>query len=68
MGVVSNKKILSLNDMNDIKIAEKITKKKFQNDNKIYDIFSSLKKKLMHLLEEINKVAVPRGIEPSFHG
>ena len=46
MGIVSNKKILSLNDMNDIKIAEKITKKKFQNDNKIYDIFSSLREKI----------------------
>ena len=46
MGVVSNKKILSLDDMNDIKIAEKITKKKFQNDNKIYDIFSSLREKI----------------------
>ena len=46
MGIVSNKKILSLNDINDIKIAEKITKKKFQNDNKIYDIFSSLREKI----------------------
>ena len=46
MGIVSNKKFLNLNDMNDIKIAEKITKKKFAQDNKIYDILSSLREKI----------------------
>jgi outer membrane protein assembly factor BamE (lipoprotein component of BamABCDE complex) len=46
MGIVSNKKFLNLNDMKDIKIAEKITKKKFAQDNKIYDILSSLREKI----------------------
>ena len=46
MGLVSDKKILNLNDMNDIKIAEKITKKKFSQDNKIYDVLSSLREKI----------------------
>ena len=46
MGIVSNKKILNIKDMNDIQIAEKITRKKFENDNKIYDIFSSLREKI----------------------
>ena len=32
--------------MNDIKIAEKVTNKKFKNDNKIYDILSTLRNKL----------------------
>ncbi len=46
MGIVSNKKFLRLDDMNDIKIAEKVTNKKFKNDNKIYDILSTLRNKL----------------------
>ena len=46
MGLVSSKKFLKLEDMNDIKIAEKVTNKKFKNDNKIYDILSTLRNKL----------------------
>ena len=46
MGLVSSKKFLKLNDMNDIKIAEKETNKRFKNDNKIYDILSTLRNKL----------------------
>ncbi len=46
MGIVSNKEILNIKDMNDIQIAEKITRKKFENENKIYDIFSSLREKI----------------------
>ncbi len=46
MGLVSNKKFLNLESMNDIKIAEKITGKKFSQDNKIYDILSSLREKI----------------------
>ena len=46
MGLVSSKKFLKLEDMNDIKIAEKMTKKKFKNDNKLYDALSTLRNKL----------------------
>ena len=46
MGLVSSKRFLKLEDMNDIKIAEKVTNKKFKNDNKIYDILSTLRNKI----------------------
>ena len=46
MGLVSNKKILDLNNMNYIKIAEKITKKKFGQDNAIYNIMTTLREKI----------------------
>ena len=46
MGLVSEKKLLNLNDMKNIKIAEKITKKKFEQDNKLYNIFSTLREKI----------------------
>ena len=46
MGLVSSKKFLKLEDMNDIKIAEKVTNKKFKNDNRIYDILSTLRNKI----------------------
>ena len=46
MGLVSSKKLLRLQDMNDIKIAEKVTKKKFRTDNKIYDMLTTVRDKL----------------------
>ena len=46
MGLVSNKDFLKLEKMNDIKIAEKITEKKFGQNNKVYDILSSVREKL----------------------
>tara|TARA_A100000164_G_C21274433_1_gene481674 strand:+ start:38 stop:484 length:447 start_codon:yes stop_codon:yes gene_type:complete len=46
MGLVSSKKFLKLEDMNDIKIAEKMTNKKFKNDNKLYNALSTLRNKL----------------------
>ena len=46
MGLVSSKKFLKLEDMNDIKIAEKMTYKKFKNENKLHDILSTLRNKL----------------------
>ncbi len=46
MGLVASKKLLKLENMNDIKIAEKVTNKKFKNDNRIYDILSTLRNKL----------------------
>ena len=46
MGLVASKKFLKLEDMNDIKIAEKMTNKKFKNDNKLYNALSTLRNKL----------------------
>ena len=46
MGLVSNKSLLNLNDMNDIKIAEEKTDKKFAQDNFVYDLLSTLREKI----------------------
>ena len=46
MGMVLSKKFLKLENMNDIKIAEKVTNKKFKNNNKIYDILSTIRNKI----------------------
>ncbi len=45
-GLVSYKKILNLNDMNDLKIAKKKTFKKFNEDNTVYNILSTLREKI----------------------
>ena len=46
MGLVSNKEFLKLENMNDIKILEKVTNKKFENKNKLYDALSTIRNKL----------------------
>ena len=46
MGLVSYKKLLDLNSMNDIAILEKKTMKKFKQDNLIYNILSTLREKV----------------------
>ena len=46
MGIVSNKSILDLNDMNNVKISNEITKKKFNQDNTVYNILTTLREKL----------------------
>ncbi len=46
MGLVKEKTLLNLNDMNDVKIAEKKTKKKFSQDNFVYNILSTLRDKI----------------------
>ena len=46
MGIVSKKDLLNIENMNDIIISEKNTKKKFGQDNKLYDILSSLRDKV----------------------
>ena len=45
-GLVVNKKIIDLNNMNDVKYVKKITQKEFDQDNTIYNIFSSLREKI----------------------
>ena len=45
-GLLINKKILNLNDMNDVKYLKTQTDKEFQNKNVLYDVFSSLREKI----------------------
>ena len=45
-GIVSKKDFLDLNKMNDIKIAEAKTEKKFSQNNMIYNILSTLREKI----------------------
>ena len=46
MGLVKDKKLLDLDDMNDIKIAEKKTQKEFAQDNFVYNLLSTLRNKI----------------------
>ena len=46
LGLVENKSLLDLDDMNDLKIAEKKTKKKFSQDNFVYNLLSTLREKV----------------------
>ena len=46
LGLVENKNLLDLNDMNDLNIAEKRTEKKFAQDNFVYNLLSTLREKL----------------------
>ena len=45
-GLLINKKIINLNDMNDVKYLKTQTDKEFQNKNVLYDVFSSLREKI----------------------
>ena len=44
-GLLEDKKILNLNDMNDLKYVENITEKDFEQNNFLFNIFSSLREK-----------------------
>ena len=46
MGMVLNKELLNLDNMNDIKKAEATTNKKFDQDNVLSDILSTLREKI----------------------
>ncbi len=46
MGIVKKKQLLDINDMNDIKIAEEITEKKFNQDGTLYNILTTLREKI----------------------
>tara|TARA_Y100000590_G_scaffold130298_1_gene148848 strand:+ start:2830 stop:3291 length:462 start_codon:yes stop_codon:yes gene_type:complete len=46
LGILIDKKILNLDDMNKIKIAKNTTKKKYKNNNLIYGVFNSLREKI----------------------
>ena len=45
IGILKNKKLLNLNDMNDIKYVKKITEKEYKQNNTLYKILSSLREK-----------------------
>ena len=45
-GILKDKKLLDLDDMNDIKYLKKTTSKDFQNKDLIYGVFSSLREKI----------------------
>ena len=45
-GLVKKKKLIDLNNMNDVKYVKKITQKEFEQDNTIYNIFSSMREKI----------------------
>jgi|TARA_B100002051_G_scaffold50321_1_gene45404 outer membrane protein assembly factor BamE (lipoprotein component of BamABCDE complex) len=45
-GMLQSKKLLDLNNMNDIKFLEKTTQKDFQKNNIVYEIFSSMREKI----------------------
>ncbi len=45
-GILKDKKLLDLDDMNDIKYLKKTTAKDFQNKDLIYGVFSSLREKI----------------------
>jgi hypothetical protein len=44
--ILKEKKLIDLNNMNDVKYVKKITQKEFDQDNTIYNIFSSLREKI----------------------
>ena len=46
MGVLKDKQLLNLNDMNDLKIADAKTKKKYDQGDFVYSILSTLREKV----------------------
>ena len=44
-GILNEKKILDLNNMNDVKYVKKITSKEYEKNNTLYKIFSSIREK-----------------------
>ena len=44
-GILNEKKIIDLDDMNDIKYVKEITQKEYKKNNTLYNIFSSLREK-----------------------
>ena len=45
-GILKNKELLNLDNMNDVKYLKAVTKKDFKNNNMLYGIFSSLREKV----------------------
>ena len=45
-GILKNKKIFMMNDMNEIKYVKSLTQKEFKQNNFLYNIFSSIREKM----------------------
>ena len=45
-GILKKKKLLDLENMNDIKYLENTTEKEFKNDSLLYDVFTTLREKI----------------------
>ena len=45
-GILRDKKLLNLNNMNDLKYVKNITRKEFKNDQLLYNIFTTLREKI----------------------
>ncbi len=45
-GILIDKKLLNLNDMNDVKYLKSVTEKDFSNENFIYNVVTSLREKI----------------------
>ena len=45
-GILKNKKLIDLNKMNDVNFVKSITSKDFENNNYLYDLFTSLREKI----------------------
>ena len=45
-GILNNKRILNLDNMNDVKLVKEITEKNFKKNDTMYKIFSSLREKI----------------------
>ena len=46
LGILKNKKLINLDNMNDIKYLNETTEKDFKNDSMIYSVLSSLREKI----------------------
>ena len=46
LGILEKKKILKIDDMNEVSLVKKVTEKQFKQDNFLYNIFSSVREKL----------------------
>ena len=45
-GILKSKKLLNLEDMNDLEYVKTLTSKEFKNDSFVYGVFSSLREKI----------------------
>ena len=45
-GLIVNKQIFNINNMNDLKYLQASTEKEFKQDNFVYNLFSSLREKI----------------------
>ena len=54
-GLIKNKKLLDLNDMNDVKYLKNTTQKEYENDSFLYDVFATLREKINSPIRKTKK-------------